>query len=382
MEPAEDVFSGPPMAPPPPMAGRTSDFLPVEEIPTIGHAAGYGPFLAFCIDHHAHPRQLASNFPALVAFLRTHTEALQADPALLRAAAVFTGNTVATLRPDAQWQAGTDDELTVGTEDASFELTRLIRHLPLASADEIELFLDEVEHWRHWEPLPPPAPLPSATHAAGAAYTRPPLPQQILTTAEGQPIPYGHRWEDDPPPEEAYSRITHPERFAALHEIAQALIEHLSTTYDVAVTEGPDSLQELLRTPQDTIDAIGLTPNRSDAAPLTIVSTAEPAVIVHAGAYCELVFPDCACDACDQTAEGQAEELEQFVLAVAAGTFRERYPLGKQRAYEYAWAAPDGSTETASTSDPPTDSSTDHQNTAHRLAALPHGWQPWPPRTS
>lgn len=112
------------------------------------------------------------------------------------------------------------------------------------------------------------------------------------------------------------------------------------------------------------------------------MSTAEPAVIVHAGAWCELAFPDCACDACDETAEGQAGELEPIVLAVAAGTFRERYPLGKQAAYEYAWASPDGSSETASTTDPPTDSPTQRQDTEHRLAALTHGWQPWPPRTT
>ncbi|WP_298590751.1 DUF6226 family protein [uncultured Kocuria sp.] len=382
MEPAEDVFTGPPMAPPPPMARRTSDFLPVEEIPTIRHAAGYSPFLAFCTQHQADPHHLASDLPALVAFLRTHAGQFQQDPGLLRAAAVFTGNTVATLRPNAQWQPGIDDEFAVGTEDASFELTRLLQHLPLASADQIELFLDEVQGWRHWEPLPPPPPLPPATHASGALYTRPPLPQQIFTTPEGQPIPYGHRWDEDPPPEEAYSRITHPERFAALHQIAQALIDHLRATYDITVTEAPASLQDLLWAPDDNIYAIRLTPNRADAAPLTIVSTTEPAVIVHAGAWCELAFPDCACDACDETAEGQAKELEQFVLAVAAGTFRERYPLGRQAAYEYAWAAPDGSSETASTSDPPTGSPTHRQDTQHRLAALPHGWKSWPPRTT
>lgn len=375
------MFTGPPMAPPPPMARRTSDFLPIEEIPVIRHAAGYSPFLAFCTTHQAHPGHLASDFPALVAFLRTHAGRLQEDPALLRAAAVFTGNTVATLRADAQWQAGTSDELTVGTEDAAFEPTRLLQHLPLASADQIDSFLNEVEDWRHGEPLPSPPPLPSAPQASGAAYLRPPLPQQIFTTPEGHQIPYGHRWDDSPPPEEAYSRITHPERFTALHQIAQALIDHLTTSYDLTVTEGPSCVQDLLRAPDDAIHTTRLTPGRPDAAPLTIVSTAEPAVIVHAGAWCELAFPDCACDACDQTAEGQAEELEQFVLAVAAGTFRERYPLGRQAAYEYAWAAPDGSSETASTTDPPTDSPAHRQDTEHRLAALPHGWQPWPPRT-
>ena len=60
---------------------------------------------------------------------------------------MFTGNTVVTLRPDAQWQPGISDELTVGTDDATFELTRLIQHLPLASADQIESLLYEVEDW-------------------------------------------------------------------------------------------------------------------------------------------------------------------------------------------------------------------------------------------
>ncbi|PLC10762.1 hypothetical protein AUQ48_17070 [Kocuria flava] len=347
----------------------------------IRHVAGYGPFLTFCAAQHTDPRHLASNLPALVTFLRTHTDALHQDPALLRAAAVFTGNTVATLRPDAQWQAGIRDELTVANEDRAFELTRLLQHLHLATDDQIDAFLDTVEDWRLWEPLPPPAPAPPALRDAGATYSRPPLPQHIFTTPAGEPIPYGHRWEEEPPPEEAYSRITHPERFAPLHQVAQALIDHLTATYDVTVTNGPDALQDLLRTPDDALRATRLTPHRPDAAPLTIVTTTEPAVLVHAGAWCELTYPDCPCDACDETAETEAESLEYFVLAVAAGTFRERYPLGTQHAYEYAWATPDGSYETASTSIPPTDSPTRRQNTERRLAALPHGWQPWPPRT-
>ncbi|PLC10921.1 hypothetical protein AUQ48_15960 [Kocuria flava] len=207
------------------------------------------------------------------------------------------------------------------------------------------------------------------------------MPQHIFTTSEGAPIPYGHRWEEEPPPEEAYSRITHPERFTPLHEVAQALIDHLAATYDITVTNGPDALQDLLRTPDDILRATRLTPHHPDAAPLTIVTTTEPTVIVHAGAWCELTFPDCPCDACDETAETEAENLEHFALAVAAGTFRERYPLGTPRAYEYAWAAPDGSYETTSTSDPPTDSPTHRQDTERRLTTLPHGWQPWPPRT-
>ena len=42
-------------------------------------------------------------------------------------------------------------------------------------------------------------------------------------------------------PADTYSVDTHPERFAALHTVADALIAHLRNTYDVEVDEGEET---------------------------------------------------------------------------------------------------------------------------------------------
>jgi hypothetical protein len=379
MDPAEDVFAGPPQSPPAPRDHSGGEFVPVEDILRIRHVGGYAPFLTFCTTHHAGPPKLAGDLAALVIFLHETIRDLQHDPALSAAATVFTGNTLAGLRPDARWERATDGTITVGTDDEQFDPALLLENLHTATQEEIQSFLEAVEDWVHWDPLPIPTPPPLPGLNGTAAYTRPPLPRWSFSTADGEPIPYGHLWEEHPPPQEAYSRTTHPERFAGLHQVAAALIDHLTTTYHVTAHEGPAGAQDLLDPPDHVLRTVRLTPALAEAAPLTIVLTPEPAVIVHAGVLCELTFPDCPCDACDTALEDQADELEHLVLAVAAGTFQERYPVGHQRTYDYTWAAPDGSSSSGYSGTPPTDSPTRLHHAEDRLAGLPHGWQPWPP---
>ena len=43
-----------------------------------------------------------------------------------------------------------------------------------------------------------------------------------------------------------------------------------------------------------------------------------------AGPVAEFVFPGCACDACDETAEPVADDLVATVFAVVAGHLRQR----------------------------------------------------------
>lgn len=51
----------------------------------------------------------------------------------------------------------------------------------------------------------------------------------------GAVIPYGRRWaaQNRDGPDETYSIRAHPERFAPLINVAHAIIEHLTTTYDL-----------------------------------------------------------------------------------------------------------------------------------------------------
>ncbi|GGG69633.1 hypothetical protein GCM10011374_37620 [Kocuria dechangensis] len=376
MEAAEDVFDGPAQLPPAPPASGQGWYRAARAADLgIRHVSGYAPFLTFCTTHQTEPRQLAGDLPALVSFLREHTRQLQRDTGLSAAATVFVGNTLVSLRPDARWETTDEGITTVGTDDFPFVVAPVLDQLRMATPGQAARFVARVQEWAGADPPPVPA-LPPV---GSGPYLRPPLPVQVFRTPEGQVIPYGNRWGEDGAPEEAYSVVTHPERFTGLHTVAAALIDHLAATYDVTVEEDPSVAQDLTRTPAGMVRATRLTPRHPQAAPLTIVLTDEPGVIVHAGALYDLPLPDCDCDACDQTVEGPAEELEQLVLAVAGGGLRERYPVGDERFYEYAWTGPDGDSAWCSPGEPPTDSLTRLQQAEKRLAGLPHGWRPWPP---
>jgi hypothetical protein len=48
----------------------------------------------------------------------------------------------------------------------------------------------------------------------------------------------GRKWGVESPPEEAYSRVTNPERFRPLHGSAERLLGRLEATFDVEREEG------------------------------------------------------------------------------------------------------------------------------------------------
>lgn len=167
-------------------------------------------------------------------------------------------------------------------------------------------------------------------------YQRPQFePREFLDDA-GNPIAYGDRWADMPP-DEAYEATSHLERFAPLHAVADALIEHLKRNYKVEVTERGGDARSLLR-PDDAaelgeeratlgdtevIKVVRVRPENHLAAELTFIYTAFPGVHLYSGLITEHIFPTCGCDACDETWEPLADDLEQIVLAVVEGRFAE-----------------------------------------------------------
>jgi hypothetical protein len=213
------------------------------------------------------------------------------------------------------------------------------------------------------------------------AYVRPDLPRRVYTDATGRPIDYGHRWDHlDGPPEEACSVAGHPERFAPLHDVADALAAHLITAYAVELaTVGPQDLRGPAAV--DTVRAVRLTPAAPDAAPLTLVWTGYPGVVVEAGALLTEHFPVCGCDACDDPLERVVEDLEETVGAVVTGALHEWVRGG--RAGRDFWVGhtlsfPGGTRSgEGRRSGPRAELLADRE----RLAALPDGrWQPWPRR--
>ncbi|MFC7404107.1 DUF6226 family protein [Georgenia alba] len=210
-----------------------------------------------------------------------------------------------------------------------------------------------------------------------SAYVRPPLPRQVFRDADGKPFEYGERWGVGGPPEETYSHDSHPERFAPLHEVADALVEHLVATYDVELrTEPWDRAAE--RRWQDAARVVGLRPRASEAAPLTLVYTDYPGLLLEAGELTTFHFPNCGCDACDEPLAVQVDELEQHAFAVVEGRFAEWVRVGAAR-WEWHWIGlSDGEASGEGRSRMPWPTV---WSVRRRLGSLPDGrWQPWPRR--
>ncbi len=140
---------------------------------------------------------------------------------------------------------------------------------------------------------------------------------------------YGARWGPDGPPPEAYSRVTDAKRFGPLHAAMREIIARLLSEYDVTLTKGYGLDAELELRITLAAPSVRLTPSDSSAAPISIAFTDFPGLHLRFGRWHVEPFPDCGCDACDESAEGEIERLIDIVDDVTAGRFREgiRIPL-------------------------------------------------------
>lgn len=350
--------------------------------PMVRHVAGYDRFIEFCTGHEVPAEELADP-GRLFWFLRTFGSEIENDGALKAAAALFAGNTLARLRPDAGWTAYEGGAPTVGNREKQFEVDRLLDGLRIADDAAVQGLIAVVSDWSQEELDERPAmhPRPLSLPPGQPRYVRPILPEDTYYSQDGDPISYGHQWGDGAPDPGSYSVDSHPERFAGLHIVARALIDHLATVYDVEVREDLAHAADLLVGALDVLHAVKVTPRRSGAAPLTFVLTGHPAVVVHAGVLHDFPFPVCGCDARDETAETTAERMEMLVLTVAAGGYSERYPVGTRRWSEYALTAFDGSGSESGKGEPGPAAVDRLHDAEARLRDLSGGWSPWPPRT-
>lgn len=212
-------------------------------------------------------------------------------------------------------------------------------------------------------------------------YTRPSIAPQVVVDANGEVIDYGHRWEGSPP-EDTYSVTTQPERYAPLHTVAAALIDHLQDTYDVEIEERDQVVADLIRRPSwDVPRAVRVRPRDPECAGLTCVFTAFPGLLVHAGLLQDFPFPLCGCDACDTTWQREADDLEQHVFAVVAGNFSESVDSrdGEPSAWYQVRYTNGSSGGSSSVSNVPPER---REAAALTLQQLPSGWKAWPRRIS
>ena len=133
-------------------------------------------------------------------------------------------------------------------------------------------------------------------------------------------------WGPEGPPDEAYSRVTEPERFLPLLHWSLELLSRLESDYDVSREEGYRLDSELKRTPP-TRPTVRLTPRQDSSAPVVVAFNDQPGIYVRFGRFLIEPFPDCACDACDECAEGEFQNFKETVEAVVSGQFREWFRL-------------------------------------------------------
>ena len=211
------------------------------------------------------------------------------------------------------------------------------------------------------------------------SYSRPSIDAPVFHDADGRVIAYGDRWKGMPP-EDTYSVDTHPERFAPIHTVADALIGHLRQTYDVRVTDDLETAADLLHPALDVVRSVRIEPNDPASASLTFVFTTYPGMVVHAGVLHDFFYPSCGCDACDSTWEAEADELERHVFAVVSGRYRETVDGWPRPWVGYAMSYPDGS---ASGRGPAQQTPAGRLKTARQtLRSVPDGWAAWPLRAS
>lgn len=211
-----------------------------------------------------------------------------------------------------------------------------------------------------------------------SSFQRPLIEVPVFRDGEGQVIKYGNRWAAGPP-EDTYSVETHPERFAPLHTVADALINHLRDTYDVEVEESEEVEADLLRPPfHNVVRAVRIRPNGPSCAALTFVLTAYPGIYMQAGLLNGFRYPVCGCDACDSTWEAEADDLERQVHAVVTGHYREsieRRLRGPWVGYDFTY--PDGGEGSGGTL--ANDIPAERIKAAKRiLRKLSDGWSEWP----
>ncbi len=155
------------------------------------------------------------------------------------------------------------------------------------------------------------------------------------------------RWGPEGPPPEAYSRVTNAERFRPLHTAMLEIISRLESDFEVERKDGYGLDEKLERGQELASPSVGLNPRNPDTAPIAVAFSTFPGVHVRFGRWHIEPFPDCGCDACDESAEGEIERLTEMVDNVTAGRFREaiRRPVASLMGsgwiqHEFRW--PDG----------------------------------------
>ena len=369
------VFPGP-LGPMPEAGASAILWMPPQaEAPRpVRFVDGFEPFVDFLRGLGIDPALLADDLAATWDVVAARPEILD-RPDLAAAAARFVGNVIAVVHPAATWRMTSEPE--IGTNTLSIPVAGLVQGI-VQQPDQRDAFLQMLATWaqddiddQEMRALSAEDSAPAVVVVPARAYVRPALPPLTFHDDRGEVIRYGSRWTDGIAPEESYSRESHPERFAPLLLVVEALVEHLSREYEVEVRR---------ESGEDGTERVVLEPARGARV---VITPTVPSISVEAGAHFHAIVPSCICDACDETAETAADELERILLSVAAGGFREKYPVGR-RAWLYTEIrSPDGERRESSSGPAPEMPAEAQERAAALLSGLDDGWWPaWPLRST
>lgn len=144
----------------------------------------------------------------------------------------------------------------------------------------------------------------------------------------------------DQPDQEAYGRVTNPERFQDVVEAARSMIADLVKTYRVESTPGNWSV-DFPDWTGSANEVIRLRP--SQGAPLAFMFTEFPGVLVRVAEWCVEGFPACGCDACNESPREVVERLSELVDAAVEGRYEEELT---KRTITYTVSGQSGSSST------------------------------------
>jgi hypothetical protein len=172
--------------------------------------------------------------------------------------------------------------------------------------------------------------------------------------------------EIDRPDEDAYGRVTRPERYQVVANAATVLINTLVEVFDVEATSGSSAV-DFPDWQEAPIETVRLVPPAG--APLAFLITDFPGVLVRFGEWGREAFPGCGCDACDEQPTAVIERMSRLVEAAVEGRYEEEMTKRKLRySFAGAWGGEshDGRTEPG-------------ERRRHGPPGA-HKWPPWPKR--
>lgn len=174
------------------------------------------------------------------------------------------------------------------------------------------------------------------------------------------------------PPVDTYEVTHNLERFRPLHLIADALVEYLVDVFD-ATAEQIEPVAGDSRFFGGVERVVRVVPNGERRASLTFTYTGLPGISIATGRWHEFPFPVCGCDACDETWENIADEMESVVSSVVSGGYSESVDHSEELPLSFMLEGPQGTWRAGR-------GGFDEGDQGNALADVVERWLAWPLR--